>query len=158
MRAHAALNAQRLALATLLLLSLAAGCKPAQPEAVTAEGGALLLFATAKESEISEEQLHQLFGEVGDAGARAVLLDALQELSVAGDPQVVDLQELAALDRTVVDLEATLSGGGVASYSVQLQPTPAGLFRVTWFAGPGVEWPPPPRRRGQGMSSSHPPG
>ena len=53
-----------------------------------------------------------------------------------------------------VDVEADLAGGGTARISVQLERDVEDRWHVRWFGGPGAEWPPPPRRRGTGLTSS----
>ena len=136
----------------LLALTLAAcGAAPSGPE-----HAALELFRAAGTRPFPAERIDALFDLRVDDPRHAALLDALDRLRVAGEPAVTGIQTLEDLQRTAVDLESRLVGGGVASYTVQLEPA-GDDWIVRWFGGPGVEWPPPRRPRDEGLSSSAPP-
>ena len=117
---------------------------------------ALELFHAAAERPLPVERIDAIFALRFDDPQRISLLDALDHLRGAGRPEVIGIQTLQDLQRTAVDLESRLVGGGVASYSVQLERS-GDDWIVRWFGGPGVEWPPPRRVRDQGLSSSAPP-
>jgi hypothetical protein len=136
----------------LLSFSLAA-CTPELPGPADA---AVELFLVAAERPLPAERIDSLFDLDAEDPRRVALLDALDLLRHAGQPTVVESQPLPDLQRTAVDLENRLDGGGVASYSVQLEHS-GDRWIVRWFGGPGVEWPVAKRRRNQGLSSSAPP-
>ena len=54
------------------------------------------------------------------------------------------------------DIVAEMEGGSEARFSVRLRPVDSESWRVIWFQGPGVEWPPPTRRNGDSLSTSMP--
>lgn len=143
-------------LALLLLLSTLIACHGARDE-----GGpgavALSLFALAELDEPTGEQLRELFDDELARRPPPALLDALEALAGVSDPRVVELQELSGPDETVCDLTADLDGGGEAGFSVRLEARTPGEWRITWFQGPGVEWPRQPGRRDQGLTVSAPP-
>jgi hypothetical protein len=109
----------------------------------TAEDAALELFRMAAEPDVAEERLERLFAPESDLQRRARLRDA---------------QTLDGPGRAVVDLRAQLSGGGEALYSVRVEQDETEHWTVTWFQGPGVEWPASRSRRDEGLSTSAPPG
>ncbi|HKQ62305.1 MAG TPA: hypothetical protein VJS92_13520, partial [Candidatus Polarisedimenticolaceae bacterium] len=79
-------------------------------------------------------------------------------LRPALDPRIDAVRALPGLERTAVDLSAGLAGGGRAGYMMQLERLPQDVWRVEWLAGPGVAWPPPRASKGDGLTSSAPPG
>jgi hypothetical protein len=125
--------------------------EPAGPEPC-----ALALFDLSREGEPDPAEVERLFGPEPDGARRAALLDALGALAEADAVRVVGTQELALLNRVAVDLVADLAGEGPATYSVQLEPREPNGWRVTWFGGPDVEWPPSRRRRGSSLTTRSP--
>jgi hypothetical protein len=148
----------RLAVAALLAALLA--CGDGNGDRVDEPGAAALrLFEVARVDEPTDEQLRATFVSVPREDARAVLLDALAALARPEELVIVDiLRPAGAEDDAFVDLAAPLPGGGVAHFNVRLRTAEPGSWRVSWFGGPGVEWPPSPARRGDGLTSSAPPG
>jgi hypothetical protein len=142
---------------TLLLLGLT-GCGPEPPEPLSgAEAAALELFRLAR---LSDAERGQAAGPLDPAIAdepRAALYDALDSMAALEEPRIVAVEPLPDVGRTAVDLSVGLAGGGSARFSVQLEAVGEETWVVRWFQGPGVEWPPPRRRRDPGLSSSHPP-
>ena len=141
----------RVALTTLLLLAGASGCGPDAPEPTGPERVVLELFALSADP--GEDDLLRLFGPESDGRRRAVLADSVELLRPAREPRIVGLEEIEGPRRVVIDVEAGLDGGGAGLWSVQVD-TVADGWRVTWFQGPGVEWPPARQRRDDGLSTS----
>lgn len=141
-----------ISLALLAITITACTAAPNGPEQV-----ALELFHVAQERPLPLERIDAMFDLRADDPRRVSLLDAMDRLRRAGQPTVVRIQVLQDLERTAVDLENRLDGGGIASYTVQLEHS-GDDWIVRWLGGPGVEWPLPRRRRDQGLSSSAPPG
>ncbi len=141
------------AFAGLWLALATAGCGAAAPEPSEPERLALELFRTAAHPE--KERLDVLFGPASDEAAGAVRADSVERLLPAREPRVVGMQELDGPDQIVIDIEAGLEGGGSGLWSVQVE-TADGSWRISWFQGPGVEWPPSRPRRDEGLSSSPP--
>jgi len=140
-----------ISLALLATTLTACTATPTGPEHV-----ALELFRAAKERPLPVERIDAMFDLRADDPRRVSLLDALDRLRRAGQPTVTGTEVLQDLQRTVVDLENRLAGGGVASYTVQLERS-GDDWIVRWLGGPGVEWPPARRRPDEGLSSSAPP-
>ena len=141
----------------LLLLAGATACEDEGRTPRSPGAAALELFRLARQTEPDAERVDRLFGPPADAGRRAALHDALELLADVSEPRV--LTALALEDggrRVAVDLEAGLPGSGSARFSVVVEHV-ATEWRVTWFQGPGVGWPPAPRRRDAGLSTSPPP-
>jgi hypothetical protein len=146
---------------TLALTAVLFGCPqrqpPPEPEPEPARV-ARELFVVAR-TELSDEGLiDRLFDIDREDRRRAALYDALEELARSGEPEVVRIEPLGGADHVVVDLVSRLPGGGEASFSVELHSTDDETWIVGWFDGPGIEWPPPQRRRDQGLSTSPAPG
>ncbi len=140
-------------------LSVLAGCDaPAPPVAPepTTEGRALELLELASSPEPDPARVETLFGVVDDEREHAALLDAIVRLRGATDVTVVETYTLEDLARTGFELEGALPGEGRARFSIQLD-TSTQPGTIVWFTGPGVEWP-ERRRRGDGLSTSAPPG
>ncbi len=150
----------RLAILFLLpfvLLATTACNDEGRPPASPADA-ALELFRVARQTEPDAGRVERLFGPPADDLRRAALHDALEQLGVAAEPRV--LAVLALEDeqrRVVVDLAARLPGEGSASFSVVVERVGED-WRVTWFQGPGIGWPPERRRKDPGLSTSPPPG
>jgi hypothetical protein len=140
-----------------LFLILLAGCSEPPPDMQTPEGAALVLLEIAAETPLPLERIEALFGPAIGAEPSADLLDALAGMAGCTEPEIVASQPLEAIAQVAVDLTARLAGGGLAEISVQLQTTEQGPYQVIWFSGPGIEWPPPGRKRDGGISSSAPP-
>ncbi len=149
---------RRLVCRTLLALALigSVACGSSEPSGWSAEAAAaaLALFDVADDPDAAEDRFLEMFAGKRDAGGRAELFDSLSALPEASNLRVIGVELLEGLDRAVVDLEGDLAGGGTARFSVQLSGTETQAWRITWFVGPGVEWPRSRRRRDQGLSSS----
>jgi hypothetical protein len=143
------------ALALLLPLAACGGADdtPQGPAATAALG----LFELARIDEPSDELLSETFDPAPGRDGRAALLDALGGLATAIEPQVVAVLQPEGPADAFVDLTAGLPGGGLARFNVRLHSPQPGSWRVSWFQGPGVAWPPRSAPRGAGLSSSHPP-
>lgn len=140
----------------------ATGCAspPEVPDGppATPEQAALAAIALAGEGPVDPDapRLAEVFGDV-DEDDRASLLDALAALAPASDPRIVSVEPLEGLGRVHVDVAVAWQGGGEATISAQVVPTAEGTVQVRWLQGPGVEWPAPPARRDDGISTSAPP-
>jgi len=141
---------------TSILLIAVASC--AAPPRVGHGPGetALALFDLAQADEPTETELEILFEADRDLEARAALLDALSGLPPVASVEVVAIQPTGELD-AFTDLVGQLDGGGEARFSVRLRAGEPDSWKVVWFQGPGVEWPPRARRRGDSLTSSMPP-
>ncbi len=146
-------------LAVAALVSLSAGCTGPGRAAREEPGPAAVarqLFERARQPERDPAWLERAFDPDLLRRHRAGLLEALAALAAigpAGRPEA----EPAAPDEFLVALDAGLPGGGVARYTVQVRADGAGGWRICWFAGPGVEWPPPARPSSDGLTVSAPP-
>ena len=147
----------RAGLAVLLLVATCTACGRGGGVEPGPSDAALELFALSRGADPQGEMLEATFAAPPPADDRAALLDALELLAAVEDLRVVSVQTPAGPGDAFVDLDATLPGGGLARYTVRLRTSEEDSWRVTWFQGPGVEWPPPPRVRGDGLSSSAPP-
>ncbi|MBZ5637690.1 MAG: hypothetical protein LAO51_02920 [Acidobacteriia bacterium] len=88
---------------------------------------------------------------------RPALSAALRALAVAESPRAVAVEPLSVAERTAVDLEAQLAGGGTLRCSVQAVRVSDGTWRVEWFETPTGAWPPHRTGPGDGLTSSSPP-
>ncbi len=145
----------------IALLGLCA-CAPELPTEHSAGSAALRLFELAGVDEPTDLQLAAVFDPVPDTDGRGALLDELSGLAGTVSTVVVGVQSFAGADDAYVDVAAALPGGGEALFNVRLRrlPTPPGEapeWRVTWFQGPGTEWP-GAGGRGDGLSNSARPG
>ncbi len=129
---------------------------PLPATASDARGAALLLFQVARAGRPAEE-LRPLVGEDLAGDRRVALRVVLDALRSSSDARVVG-ETPAGHDKTAVDVEATLAGGGIARYQVQATREPDGTWRIVSIAGPGVTWPPLPPPRDEGLTTSQPPG
>jgi hypothetical protein len=145
--------------ALLAVLATLAACGGRGDERGADDPGlaALRLFELARIDEPTDDELRETMVRVPGEGGRATLLDALAALTAEEDPQIVEVVQPESPEDAFVDLAAGLPGGGVAHFNVRLRSVEPGSWRVSWFRGPGVEWPPSPALRGQGLSSSAPP-
>jgi hypothetical protein len=143
-----------LALAISLIAAIAACDRPEIPQPGGPGAAALDLFELAGSDAPSEERLGKLFGADLDEHQRAALLEGLAGLATASAPVVIRTESLSGLDRVAVDLSAATPAGGTADFSVQLQQTASGEWKIRWFQGPGVEWPRLGRPRGEGLTTS----
>ena len=143
---------------TLLLLLTITGCggSESDPEAGP-RGAAVRLFELAGGDDATDEQLRALFDVERLEDRRAELLDALARVAGAGRAGNAFVEPMSGPDEVMVDLEVELAGGGAANYRVQLSRTEAGDWRITWFGGPGVEWPGSAGPRDQGLTVSSAP-
>ncbi len=143
-------------MACLALAALSLGCPsrtpiaPAGPEQV-----AISVFELARDEELDGPAAESLFGEGISDSRLAGLLDSVAALARFEHPEIQGIQAIGG-DAGIVDVTATTPGGGTAAFSFQVEGNETEGFRVTWFAGPGIEWPPSRRRRGDGLSSSPP--
>ena len=138
-------------IATLALLVAAVGC--GQSAAPPEEAAALRIFGLTGAAP-DEPRLQEWFELGQDEGRKTALLDALDALGTVVDPEVTGVEPLPETNRAIVDILVALPGGGTALYSVQVERDGAGAWRIGWFAGPGLEWPTPGRRRNQGLTTS----
>lgn len=148
---------RKLLLALLIGVAPLLACGDSTPEEApprTAAEQTLWLFEIADQGQLAPEQMAELFEIPEDEKRRALLFDAVEQLAANGTPRIVAEVELPELQRIAIDL-AREDGEAVALYSVQLNSvsTPP---KISWFSGPGVEWP-ERSRRGDGLSSSAPP-
>ena len=140
--------------APVLAVFLLVGCggveevEEAAPAATARE-----LFALAAADPRRDDRLHALFDPRMADGDRAELLDALDALGNVAPAADVEITPLSGPDEVVVDLTAEMPGGGSAGYSVQLRQETDEFWRITWFLGPGVEWP-ASSRKGEGLTVS----
>jgi hypothetical protein len=141
-----------------VVLALIACSGPEPPREPTPAQVALGLFELAATDDRTDEQLAATIEIVPRDASRVALLEALDALGPVSAPEVERVEPLADLGLTVVDLRAELPGAGSARYSVQVAVAEDGAWKVRWFGGPGVEWPRHRRPRGEGLSSSPPPG
>jgi hypothetical protein len=145
------------ALLALLATLAACGGRGDERGADDPGGAALHLFELAHVDEPTDDQLREALVRVPREAGRAALLDALAALTPAEEPRIVEVVQPAGPEDAFVDLAAGLPGGGVAHFNVRLRLVEPGSWRVSWFRGPGVEWPPSATGTGQGLSSSAPP-
>ena len=142
----------------LLLLLAIVGC--GGPEGDPASGprdAAARLFELAAGDDATDEQLLALFDVERLEDDRAGLLDALAKVADGGRLGNSAVEPLSGPDEVVVDLEVELAGDGSADYSVQLRRIESGEWRITWFDGPGVEWPGSGRPPDSGLTISSAP-
>ena len=152
-RAKAESQRRRARPAVLLALALLSGCAG---ETDPAAAAALELFELAQGADPGPEVLAVRFDPPpGDERDQALLLDALASLAALPVPHVVGVERPPGEpEDAFVDLESTLAGGGLARFTVRLAAGEDGLWRVGWFQGPGVAWPPRGRVRNEGLTSS----
>jgi hypothetical protein len=140
--------------ATLVLMMLTS-CGEREPADSGGPGQtALQLFELARSEQPSDDMIVTLFGAGLDERQRTALLEALSDLPIPLTVEPVGIEALQELDRVVVDLTAGLPAGGLAHYSLQLEPAAQGEWRILWFQGPGVEWPRRERPGGEGLTTS----
>ncbi len=139
-------------------LACFAGCGGEATPPIGPEATALSLFELADEPDPTDEAIRILFPDTTDADLRAQLFDALAALAEASNPRVEGLLSLDEIEAVSVDLEADLPGGGAGLYSVRMEPLDdVERYSITWFRGPGLEWPVSRAGSGDGISSSAPP-
>ncbi len=142
--------------AFVALTALSLACSSRAPTApASPDQAATSVFELARDEELDGPAAESLFGTEIPETRLASLLDSVAALAHFGLPELGGIQKIGA-DVSVVDLTASTPGGGTAAFSFQVEGNPTEGFRVTWFAGPGIEWPPPRRTRGEGLSSSPP--
>lgn len=129
---------------------------PAGPPRSAGEAS-LRLFALSPSIDPDSRKLAELLDEAGVEENRAAALDAVASLRSASRPSILAEHFLDVLDRTVVDVEAELPGGGTARYSFQARQIADGSWRVVSIEAPGVEWP-GRGRKGSGLTVSAPAG
>ena len=143
-------------LVSLLLLAGLGSCgAPQRPDAGPGPL-ALELFELTDIDGIAETELARRFETDPGMQTRAELLDALSGLSLVSSTELAAVQPLGQRE-AFVDVVARIEGGGQAHYTVRLRADTPEDWRVTWFQGPGVEWPASRRRRNEGLTSSMPP-
>ena len=141
---------------SVLLIIAVCSCAEDGPDK-QAGAAALDQFELAHVDEPTDDVLRERFHPAPGADGRAALLDALGTLVAATELQVVEILQPEGPGDAFVDLTARLPGDAVARYNVRLHVVQPGSWRVSWFQGPGVEWPPRRAGRGAGLSSSAPP-
>jgi hypothetical protein len=114
------------------------------------------LFVVAGEQNRPAE-LDSVFDPVSLATGEVALLDALDALAGSPPPELTGVHLSEGEEEAFVDLDVELPGGGRASYNLKLTTGTDGGWRIAWFQGPGVEWP-PSGGRGNGLTTSVPPG
>jgi hypothetical protein len=140
--------------ATLAVLILTA-CGEEEPATQAGpEQTALRMFELAQDKQPSEQLISELFGAGLDERERVALLEALSALAEPSALEATGSEQLEGLNRVVVDIAAALPAGGEARYSVQLEQTAQGEWRILWFQGPGLAWPSKARPRGDGLTTS----
>jgi hypothetical protein len=152
-----ALPAAGALLATVALLAACGGAEAPGGDPGP-EAAARRLFELAGVTEPTDAELAGVIGPVPGEEGRAALLDALGALAGATDLVVVEVSRPGGPGDAFVDLEARLAGGGIARFSLRVRASEPAVWRVAWFQGPGVTWPPAGRRQGESLSSSAPPG
>jgi len=140
------------------LLGVGCGDAGAPPTDPGPGDAALLLFDLARIAEPTGEELAAVIEPVPAGGKRATLLDELSKLAGVTALHVVEVSQPAGPGDAFVDLEARLPEGGIARFSLRMRGSEPGGWRVAWFQGPGVSWPPGKSRPGESLSSSAPPG
>jgi len=141
--------------AAILAVLILTACGEEEPATQAGpEQTALRLFELAQDKQPPEELISELFGPGLDDRERAALLDALSALAGPSAPEAAGSERLEGLDRVAVDIAAALPAGGEARYSVQLEQTAQGEWKILWFQGPGLAWPSKARPRGDGLTTS----
>jgi hypothetical protein len=149
---------QYITLAAAVILLMLSSCGEEEPSGPAGpEQTALRLFELAREQQPADDLIAALFEPGLGERNRAALLESLSAFSAPTAVQAVGSERLEGLERVVVDLSAELPAGGMASYSVQLEQAEQGEWKITWFQGPGLEWPRRERPRGEGLTTSAPP-
>jgi hypothetical protein len=115
------------------------------------------LFDLARVESPSDAELERVLSPELVRSHRVPLLDALPVLAETRELKFETPEPLPGIDRAVVDLDATLAGGGRARGSVHVAPRGDGSWRVVWFQALGVAWPPLASPAGEGLSTSAPP-
>jgi hypothetical protein len=146
------------ALAACAALAGCSSCRTEEPGPLAdAEATAVALFSLAAAGDDDPSRIAEVVQEDLAASHRVPLLEALDGFRAVTDVRARGAEPLDALDRVTVDVEGTLPGDAVAFYAVQVARVPDGTWRVVWFAGPGVEWPPGKGGSNGSLSSSRPP-
>lgn len=150
------LRSDACAVLTLLALAATVGCS--DPGGNTDDPGpvALRLFALA-DAEPGPEELERWFEPELLASRGVPLLDALDGIAGSGSPTLLAVETAPGAEEAFVDLAVSLPGGGRAVYNVKLRRLGEDGWRIAWFQGPGVEWP-PREERGASLTTSAPPG
>ena len=144
-----------------ILLAVACRCDSGRPsrEAVprSPEEAALRLFelARAPDPDVADLKLVMSASLIDDD--RASAFEALAALGNASRPRVLAKIPLSGVDRTALDLDADLPGGGSARYSFQAEADPDGGWRIVSILAPGIDWP-SRSAKGSGLSVSSPAG
>lgn len=147
-------------LGVCLLLSGCGSCRTGEdPDPLAgAADAATALFALASSADDDPAGLAAVVREDLAAAHRVSLLESLDALGGIEDVRVISVEPLGSPDTVTLDLEGTLQGDAVATFTAQTVRLADGTWRVTWFSGPGLEW---PRGRGTGngsLTTSTPPG
>jgi hypothetical protein len=125
---------------------------PRSPEAAAVE-----LFALARLPVPPKDSESGLLAAGPKDMERPALAAALRALAPAQSPRVIAVAPLDVAERTAVDLEARLPGGGTLRCSVQVLRLADGTWRVAWFETPSGSWPRHRAGPGDGLTSSSPP-
>ena len=140
-------------------LLLAAACGGPEPDPQNPASVAVHLFALAGREPAFEELAATFDAKTLEAWQGPLLdnLDALSRLGASEPPEVLGVDRVPGTPEAYVDLAAELPGRGRADCSVLLRSTGETGWRIVWFQGPGIEWP-PRSRRDAGLTTSAPPG
>ena len=115
------------------------------------------LFALARLPAPPRDGVSDVLAARPEGMERPALAAALRALAPAESPRAIAVEPLAVAERTAVDIEARLPGGGTLRCSAQTVRLPDGTWRVAWFETPSGSW---PRHRvgpGEGLTSSSAP-
>jgi hypothetical protein len=126
------------------------------PPAGDPREAALALFQAAQTGRTTAAEIAALVGEDLPADHQSALADALAPLRASSRARILD-HEAMAEDRSAVDVEVSLPGGGAARYAVQVERGADGRWIVTTIDGPGTAWPPRRAPKDEGISTSSPP-
>ena len=140
---------------TLLGLALIVGCSAPEFDPTDPGSVALQLF-TLSDTEPGPQELDLLFDPDELANHVVPLLDALDGIAGSAAPRLLGVETAAGTYEAFVDLELALPGEGRAVYNLKLRQFGQEGWRIAWFQGPGVEWP-PRNRRGASLTTSAPP-
>ncbi len=152
---------RNLAAAALSLLVAACGDSRSPeaeslPPSFDSREAALALFQAAQTNRTSPKEIEALVPPDLTPERRMALAETLAGLRKTLEARLVG-EEPVGVDRSAVDIEILLPGGGTARYSVQVERKEDRSWRVISIHGPGAAWPPNPTPGDEGLSTSPPP-